>query len=217
VISFEQKLFWKKIQYLGKRLTCRKITYMLNDSLFAQIETIQNEITNKRKEILKLRKQWQPEPVSDYTLLNHQNQPVNFYSLFDERNELLVIHNMGKRCVYCTLWADEINGIHLPLANRVPFVVVSPDAPEVQKEFAASRNWQFNMLSAQGTSFITDLGFEKENESYWPGVSTFQKTNEGVFRVNYDLFGPGDTYCSIWHFMDLLPNKVNGWQPKYNY
>lgn len=202
---------------MSKRLTWRKITDMLNDNLFAQIETIQNEITNKRKEILKLRKQWQPESVSDYTLLNHKNETVSFYSLFDERNELLVIHNMGKKCVYCTLWADAINGIHLPLADRVPFVVISPDAPEVQKEFATSRNWHFTMLSAKGSSFIKDLGFEKENESYWPGVSTFQKTDEGVFRVNYDFFGPGDMYCSVWHLMDLLPNKVNGWQPKYQY
>jgi len=76
---------------------------MLNDNLFAQIETIQNEITNKRKEILKLRKQWQPEAVIDYTLLNHQNQPINLYSLFDKRNELLVVHNMGNRYVYYTL------------------------------------------------------------------------------------------------------------------
>jgi len=190
---------------------------MLNDNLFAQIETIQNEITNKRKEILELRKQWQPEAVIDYTLLNHQNQPINLYSLFDERNELLVVHNLGKSCVYCTLWADEINGIRLPLADRAPFVVVSPDAPEVQKEFAASRNWQFYMLSAQENSFIKDLGFEKDTESYLPGVSTFKKTDEGVFRVNYDFFGSGDTYCSVWHLLDLLPNKVNGWQPKYNY
>jgi predicted dithiol-disulfide oxidoreductase (DUF899 family) len=181
------------------------------------IEQLQKEINEKRKQILTLRSQMQPEPVKDYALKNWEGKEVMLSSLFDERNELMVIHNMGKGCTYCTLWADGFNGLALPLADRMPFVVVSPDAPEVQKEFADSRNWKFNMLSAQGSSFTADLGFEPKPGNYWPGVSALIRKDGNIYRAAKDVFGPGDSYCSIWHLMDLFPSGVNGWQPKYKY
>lgn len=189
----------------------------MNETLYDNITQIQKEIKDKREAIAALRAPLQPEPVSDYKLKNWEVGEVMLSSLFDERGELMVIHNMGKRCTYCTLWADGFNGFALPLANRAPFVVVSPDAPEVQKAFAESRGWKFNMLSAEGTAFIADLGFEPEPGTYWPGVSTFKMEGGKIYRVAKDTFGPGDDYCSIWHLFNLLPNKENAWQPKYNY
>jgi predicted dithiol-disulfide oxidoreductase (DUF899 family) len=129
----------------------------------------------------------------------------------------MVIHNMGKGCSYCTLWADGFNGFVKPLNDRVPFVLVSPDKPSVQKEFAESRGWTFKMLSASESTFTKDLGFEKEEKKYWPGVSTFVRKEGKIFRVNYDFFGPGDYYCSVWHLFDLLPKGENAWKPKYVY
>ena len=121
----------------------------MNESTYEQITALQKEIEETRNKILELRSKLELEPVNDYTLKDRNGNDVLLSSLFDERNELMVIHNMGKRCVYCTLWADGFNGSVLPLNDRIPFVITSPDSPEVQKEFADSRGWKFKMLSTE--------------------------------------------------------------------
>lgn len=189
----------------------------MNELIYQQINSLQTQIEETRKRILELRDTLQLEPVNDYTLKDHDGNDVLLSSLFDERNELMVVHNMGKRCSYCTMWADGFNGFVLPLNDRMPFVVVSPDAPEVQKEFAESRGWKFKMLSAQGSAFIKDLGFEPKPNTYWPGVSALVRREGKIYRSGFDHFGPGDFYCSPWHLFNLFPNRDNNWQPKYNY
>jgi predicted dithiol-disulfide oxidoreductase (DUF899 family) len=189
----------------------------MNTDVYAKIASLQDEISQKRKQIIALRKEAMPEPVADYSLKDHTGKEVLLSSLFDERDELLIIHNMGKACTYCTLWADGINGVIKPLRDRVPFVVVSPDSPATQRAFAESRGWNFTMLSAEGSTFTSDLGFYKEGEGYWPGVSALIRKDGQLFRYSYDFFGPGDPYSNVWHFYDLLPKRVNGWQPKYDY
>lgn len=189
----------------------------MNNEIYDKIGTLHKEIEAKRNEILTLRAQAEPEPIADYALKDWSGNEIMLSSLFDERNELMIIHNMGKRCSYCTLWADGFNGFALPLADRMPFVVVSPDTPAVQKEFAESRHWKFKMLSAQGSTFIADLGFEPKPGSYMPGVSALIRKDGKIYRANYDYFGPGDFYCAPWHLFDLFPNRANGWNPKINY
>ena len=54
-----------------------------------------------------------------------------------------------------------------------------------------------------GYDFIKD-----GKHNYWPGVSVFEKSADGTIRrVAKDFFGPGDFYCNIWHFLDLLPGE----------
>lgn len=189
----------------------------MNEQLYKQIDALQMEIEQKRKSILKLRSEMQLEPIADYALKDWNGNDVQLSSLLDERDELLVIHNMGKRCLYCTLWADGFNGSVLPISDRMPFVVVSPDAPNVQKEFAESRGWKFPMLSGHGTTFIKDLGFEKKPNEFWPGASALIRKEGKIYRTAYDHFGPGDPYCSVWHLFDLFPNGASDWEPKSVY
>ena len=189
----------------------------MNESTYEQIAVLQKEITQSRNKILELRSNLELEPVNDYALKDWNGNEVLLSSLFDERDELMVIHNMGKRCVYCTLWADGFNGSVLPLNDRMPFVVTSPDAPEIQKEFAESRGWNFKMLSADGSEFIKDLGFEGGTKQYMPGVSALIRKEGKIYRTSYDYFGPGDFYCAPWHLFDLFPKGNNEWQPKYKY
>jgi predicted dithiol-disulfide oxidoreductase (DUF899 family) len=61
---------------------------------------------------------------------------VQLSDLFGEHEDLIVIHNMGVSCPYCTLWADGFNGLIRHLEDRAAFVMVSPDPPDIQKEFA---------------------------------------------------------------------------------
>lgn len=189
----------------------------METSLQQKMETLEKEIREKQKEITALKKQAAWKEVGDYMFKDWEGKDVSFYSLFENSDELLIIHNMGKSCVYCTLWADGFNGLVKPLNDRVQTVLVNNNSIEEQKEFAASRGWTFKMLSLKGNTFNRDLDMENEDGAQWPGVSTFVKKDEKVYRAGFDYFGPGDVYNSPWHLFELLYNGVNGWQPKYNY
>ncbi len=180
---------------------------------------IRKEIEAKQEELIALRKSLPPQRVDDYTLKDWEGKEVRLSEMFGDKTDLIVVHNMGKRCSYCTLWADGFNGLHMHLNDRASFVVVSPDAPEVQQQFATSRGWQFRMLSGHEGNFIKEMGYiDKEDGSYWPGVSTFRRLEDGTKeRVGADIFGPGDPYNSLWHFFDLLDGGSKDWQPKYKY
>lgn len=93
-----------------------------------------------------------PEEVRDYPFRTPEGER-RLSELFGGERDLFVIHNMGSSCPYCTLWADGYNGIYPRLASRAGFVVSSPDAPEVQSAFAASREWRIPMVSHTGSSF----------------------------------------------------------------
>jgi predicted dithiol-disulfide oxidoreductase (DUF899 family) len=158
-----------------------------------------------------------PEPVGDYTFKTPDGS-VTLSELFGGRDELLLIHNMGKACSYCTLWADGLNGQADHYADRSAFVVVSPDESDVQAEFARSRGWRFPTASCAGTTFAKDMGYEPEPGKFWPGASAFLKRPDGsIVRTGRTMFGPGDPYCPIWHLMDLLPRGRGEWAPKYAY
>lgn len=191
---------------------------MAASSPMSDIQRIEGEITRLRRELVELRRKREPEPVADWTLAESDASPVKFSELFGSGDELLVIHNMGRRCVYCTLWADGFNGLADHLANRVAFVVVSPDEPAVMCDFASSRKWSFRTLSCAGSSFAADLGFEDPAGSFHPGASGFLRRPDGtIVRTGLATFGPGDLFCSAWHLFDLLPRGAGPWSPKYAY
>ena len=48
-------------------------------------------------------------------------------------------------------------------------------------------------------------------------MSTFKRKGGKIVRVSDTAMGPGDDFCSVWHFFDLLPDGANGWQPKFKY
>lgn len=184
----------------------------MNEEKYQMIANLQKEVRKLQKEMLAIRETLAPEEVSNYTF-ETKNGEKSLADFFGENYELLVIHNMGKACSYCSLWADGINGFTKQLLSRVPFVVVSPDDLATQKAIAEKRNWQFDMASDSKKDFTTAMGFYTEKSGYYPGFSTFKKQDGKIYRINYDYFGPGDVYASIWHIFDLLPLKTNQWQP----
>ena len=112
--------------------------------------------------------------------------------------------------------AGPVRLSQLFVANRVAFVVSSPDAPEVQREFAASRGWKFPMVSHVGTTFAADMGF-RGTRGWTPGVSVFQRQGARIVRVSAAVFSPGDDFCTVWHLFDLLPDGAAGWSPRFGY
>lgn len=152
----------------------------------------------------------EPEEVGDYELADTAGK-VRLSDMFGEHEDLIVVHNMGVACSYCTLWGDGYNGIHQHVVTRAGFVVSSPDRPSVQKRFAESRGWKFPMVSHAGTSFAKDMGYVSANGGWLPGVSVFRREGEAILRVSDTGFSPGDDFCSLWHFFDMLPGGVGAW------
>ena len=66
-------------------------------------------------------------------------ETVSLLELFRDKDDLLVIHNMGRSCVYCTMWADGLVSSLPHIEDRTAVVVVSPDPADMQREFAESR------------------------------------------------------------------------------
>lgn len=187
----------------------------------AEIEALAKRIREDKERLTTLRRSQPHQPVSDYTFTAPDGSAHTLSSLFGDKNELVLIHNMGVSCTYCTMWADGLNGVLHHLTDRAAFVVVSPDAPAVQKNVLEKRQWRFRLLSHQGSTFSSDMGFHTTGGGYdgeQPGVSTFAKGTDGqIARVSRDSFGPGDEYCAVWHLFDLLPDSDPAWAPKFAY
>jgi predicted dithiol-disulfide oxidoreductase (DUF899 family) len=183
-----------------------------------QIGAAENELTAAKTRLVELRKQLPRDEITNYALTTPDEKSVQLADLFGDKNDMILIHNMGKGCRYCTLWADGFNSILDHLQDRAAFIVTTPNKPRVVKEFSESRNWQFPIFSAHGTSLLRDLGFESDKGDPWPGVSTLHKDENGkITRVAKAFFGPGDDFCSVWHFFDMLADGTNKWEPQYRY
>jgi predicted dithiol-disulfide oxidoreductase (DUF899 family) len=152
----------------------------------------------------------EPQKIRDYEFMTTEG-PVHVSELFADRDDFIVIHNMGVSCCYCTLWADGYNGLHQHVVSRAAVVVASPDRPTVQKKFAESRGWKFPMVSHAGSTFAADMGYVSAEGGWMPGVSAFSRDGDTIQRVSDTRFGPGDDFCTLWHFFDLLPGGVGEW------
>lgn len=183
-----------------------------------KVEALEAELQSKRQELNELRRSIPREEVKDYEFTGSDGRACKLSDLFGDKSDLIIIHNMGKSCPYCTLWADGFEGFRQHLEDRAGFALVSPNSPDEVREFAEGRNWKFRTLSGAGSSFTKDMGYESDKGAPQPGISTFVRTTNGrIERVATASFGPGDDFCSIWHMFDLLADGANDWGPKYNY
>ena len=180
-----------------------------------------SDLEKAQQRLKDVRRRVPSEPVQDYELRGPEGA-ATLSELFGDKSDLILIHNMGTGCPYCTMWADGFNGVIHHLQDRSAFAVVSPDSVETQQRFRQKRGWRFRMFSAGGTTLFKDMGFESEDEHYgsnaMPGVSVFHKSDDGsITRVASDFLGPGDAYCSVWHLFDLLRDGVGNWEAKFDY
>jgi predicted dithiol-disulfide oxidoreductase (DUF899 family) len=189
----------------------------------AELMQMEKDLLQAKQRLTEARKKAAPEPIKDYTLRTvPSGSPVKLSELFAGGNELLVVHNMGKKCPYCTLWADGFSSMYKHLANRCAFVLTTPDEPTIASTFASARAWTFPVVSHAGTSFAQDLGFKGEQEHqygiYKPGISAMHREADGaITRTGSRPFGPGDDFCALWPMFDLLQGGVGEWTPKYHY
>ena len=183
-----------------------------------EIDAVGSEIAQLREKIAALRRDRAPEPVEDYEVTTSNGARVRLSALFGGKRDLILVHNMGRKCPMCTTWADGFNGLRVHLEARAAFVVSSPDVPEVQREFAASRGWGFRMVSVAGTTLARDLGFASERMPYLPGISVLRREDDGrIVRVGRSGFGPYDDFCPLFHVLALFPEGQGDWWPQLSY
>ena len=188
---------------------------MLYREVSEKLAAHRRDIAALREKMRTLQSEAEPQEVENYRFATPDGT-VRLSELFGGKEHLFVIHNMGKSCPACTMWADGFNGVLQHLENRAAFVVSSPDDPKTQRAFAASRGWHFRMVSHQGTSFAADMGY-RGAEGWLPGVSVFRRVGERIYRLSDTSFDEGDDFCTVYHLFDLLPDGAAGWRPKFNY
>ena len=200
---------------------------MHSDFQTQEIARIEQAVIDAKTALSKAIRARTPESIRDYSLrLAGSGASVQLSELFGQSRDLLVVHNMGRSCVYCTLWADGFASMYKHLSTRCAFVLTTPDAPDVAAAFASARGWTFPVVSHAGTTFAKDLGFvavhqkgpNAGREGFMPGVSALRRSPDGtIARTGARPFGPGDDFCAIFPMFDLLQGGVGDWQPKYHY
>jgi predicted dithiol-disulfide oxidoreductase (DUF899 family) len=178
----------------------------------AKIERQLYELTTKLNE---LRKTNSGDEVRNYSFSTLDGE-VTLLDLFGEKDRLLVIHNMGQGCRYCTLWADGFNGFLPHLESAMSVVLVSKDSPEVQRTFANSRDWRFRLASHGGGDYIKQQTV-MDGESNVPGAVVYEREGSRIVHKNAAIFGPGDLYCSIWNLLGMAGLSAADWTPQYSY
>lgn len=186
----------------------------------SEIERLERELESAKERLLAARRAAAPGTLADYTLRwAGSGAPVRLSDLFGGKADMLVIHNMGHTCSYCTLWADGFAGAYKHFADRCAFVLTTPDEPAIAGAFAAERGWPFPVVSIAGTTFAKDTGFAKPDGGVMPGVSPLHKQPDGtIIRPALGAnFGPGDDFCALWPMLDLLKDGAKDWSPKFHY
>lgn len=191
---------------------------MAKTSVDRELSRAERELMRAKARVTRLRRRLPRTVVQDYSLTGAGGRRVKLSALFGRHRDVILIHNMGRTCPYCTTWADGFNGVLKHLESRAAFVVVSPDPPAAQARFARSRGWKFRMVSSRGTSLAEDLGFRSADGRYRPGVSVLRKERTGaIVRVSKARFGPWDEFCSVFNLFDLLPEGADDWRPRFTY
>ena len=180
-----------------------------------KIQKIEKQLYELTTRLNELRKASLGDEVPNYTF-STQDGDVSLLELFGENDQLLVIHNMGQGCRYCTLWADGFNGFVPHLESAMSVVLVSKDPPDVQRTFANSRGWRFRLASHGGGDYIREQTVMK-GEGNEPGAVVYERDGDKIRRKNAAAFGPGDLYCSIWNLLGMAGLGVSDWTPQYRY
>ena len=180
-----------------------------------EIAEIEKQIFELTKKLNELRVVNSGDEVEDY-VFSTLDGDVTLLDMFGDNDRLLVIHNMGQGCRYCTLWADGFNGFLPHLESVMSVFLVSKDSPEVQRKFANTRNWRFRLASHGGGQYIQEQTV-MSGEHNVPGAVMYEREGSRVMRKNAVVFGPGDLFCSIWNLLAMAGISDSEWTPQYNY
>ncbi|MCH8160099.1 MAG: DUF899 family protein [Proteobacteria bacterium] len=180
-----------------------------------EIPELEKQIFELTSKLNELRKTSAGDEVRDYEFSTIDGA-TSLLSMFGDKQQLLLIHNMGQGCRYCTLWADGFNGFLQHLESVMSVVLVSKDPPELQRQFANSRDWRFRLASHGGGEYISEQTVMDGAENT-PGAVVYERDGDKITRKNSCIFGPGDIYCSMWGLLGLAGLGADNWTPQYAY
>jgi predicted dithiol-disulfide oxidoreductase (DUF899 family) len=184
----------------------------------AELRAALNEKRKQRDalhlEMADLERQLGGQDLQDHELSRNDGSRVRLSEMFGEHKQMVLVHNMGFACTYCTLWAEGFNGYFRHIesgqyGNKAKFLLVSNDRPDQQLAGAAQRGWNFDMLSCRDTGLSAELGYQTEHEGqvhYHPGMVIVEKLDNGTLRRHLQTsFGPGDSFMGLFHMFARLP------------
>ncbi len=180
-----------------------------------EIQRLEKELFELTQKLNDLRQKAEPERIQNYPLRDLSGD-LSLLDLFGEHQVLFAIHNMGQGCRYCTLWADGLNGFLPHLEDKFAVALLSKDEPAVQRRMANARGWRFRMASHGGGAYIQEQTV-MAGEANYPGIVSYRRDGERIFRLNSACFGPGDEFCSIWNILSLAGENPSTWTPQYGY
>ncbi len=180
-----------------------------------EIPELEKQIFELTAKLNELRKASAGDEVRDYEFSTIDGA-TSLLKMFGDKQQLLLIHNMGQGCRYCTLWADGFNGFLQHLESVMSVVLVSKDPPELQRQFANSRDWRFRLASHGGGKYISEQTVMDGAENT-PGAVVYERDGDKITRKNSCIFGPGDIYCSMWGLLGLAGLGADNWTPQYAY
>ena len=185
------------------------------DPQMSEADKLGLEIMEKSAKLAELRKTEAPVEVSDYSFQTNEGE-TTLSGLFAGRDKLLVIHNMGQGCRYCTTYADGINGVIDHLEDAMAVTVVSKDPPEIQRRMALDRRWKFRMASHGGGEYMEEqckmAGYDN-----CPGAAVYEMQDSKIMRRAQTPFGPGDFFSPVWPFLALAGMGEADWTPQFHY
>ena len=180
-----------------------------------EIQALEKQIYELTTKLNELRKDNSGDDVENYTFATMDGE-VSLLNMFGDRDRLLLIHNMGQGCRYCTLWADGFNGFLPHLESAMSVYLVSKDSPELQRTFANSRGWRFRLASHGGGDYIQGQTV-MDGQGNMPGAVVYERNGDRITRKNSAVFGPGDQYCSLWNLLGMAGLGEADWTPQYKY
>lgn len=176
---------------------------------------LEHEIAERAGRLAELRRRQGAPAIPDYAFHTATGE-ARLSSFFTDQERLLVIHNMGAACRYCTLWADGLNGLLPHLEDAMAVVFVSKDPPAAQRRMALDRGWRFRMASHLGGAYMVEQCGMAGHENM-PGAAVYERESGTIRRRGRTVFGPGDLYSPVWHLLSLGGVEHGDWTPQFSY
>ena len=181
-----------------------------------EIRDIEQQIRKLMERLTKLQQSNRGNEVNNYSF-STLNGETSLMDLFGEKDKLLLIHNMGQGCRYCTLWADGFNGFVQHIESTMSVVLVSKDLPEIQRQFANGRGWRFRLASHGGGEYIKEQSV-MEGSNNMPGSVVYEREDGNkIYRKNDCVFGPGDIYFAMWSLLGFVGLNETDWTHQWTY
>jgi predicted dithiol-disulfide oxidoreductase (DUF899 family) len=180
-----------------------------------EIRQLEKEIWEQTVRLEMLRKNNKATKVKNYQLQTLGGK-TSLMDCFAGKDKMLVIHNMGQNCRWCTAWGDIINAALPYLESEFSVVLVSGDLPQAQRTFALSRHWDFRMVSHSNNEYISEQSIIS-GEKNIPGIVCYERSGENILLKNASAFYPGDAFNPIFHLLSVGGIGLKEFKPQFNY